>query len=117
MSPERVVLIVRNRRRVQNHIGTVHGAAVVLLAETASGFVVGLNLPDERVPVIKTIKIDYLKRYQGTLRATAELTPEQLKALATQDKGEVDVKVNIVDEAGVEPLRCQMIWAWTPKRA
>jgi uncharacterized protein (TIGR00369 family) len=116
LTSARVIVSVRNRRRVQNHIGSVHGAALALLAETASGFVVGVNLPDDRVAVIKTLKVDYRKRYQGRLRATAELTPQQIEAVRTQDKGEVDVKVTVVDEKGTEPVACQMIWAWTPKR-
>ncbi|MFX6755288.1 DUF4442 domain-containing protein, partial [Acinetobacter baumannii] len=49
----RVVVSVRNRRKVQNHIKSVHAAAMALLAETASGFVVGMNLPDDRIPLIK----------------------------------------------------------------
>src|SRR5687767_6210618 len=55
LTAERAVVSVKNRVNVQNHIGTVHAAAMALLAETATGFVVGMNVPDERVPVIKSM--------------------------------------------------------------
>jgi acyl-coenzyme A thioesterase PaaI-like protein len=113
---ERAVVSVKNRGRVQNHIGSVHAAAMALLAETATGFVVGMNVPDDRVPVIKSMNVQFQKRAKGALRAVAELSPEQLESIASTEKGETMVKVSVTDEAGIEPIACQMVWAWTPKR-
>jgi acyl-coenzyme A thioesterase PaaI-like protein len=116
LSAERAVVTVKNRRIVQNHIGGVHAAAMALMAETATGFVVGMNVPDDRVPVIKSLKVEYKKRASGGLRAVATLTPEQIERMRTTDKGEVSVAVQVTDDAGIEPIVCEMIWAWTPKR-
>ena len=116
LSAERAVVTVKNRRIVQNHIGGVHAAAMALIAETATGFVVGMNVPDDRVPVIKSLKVEYKKRASGGLRAVATLTPEQIERMRTTEKGEVSVSVLVTDDAGVEPIVCEMIWAWTPKR-
>src|SRR5688572_27188473 len=69
VTQERVVVTIKNRRRVQNHIKGVHAAAMALLAETATGFAVGMNLPDDKLPLIKTLKVDYLKRSQGDMKA------------------------------------------------
>lgn len=116
LSARRAVVTIRNRTRVQNHIGSVHAAAMALVAETASGFVVGMNVPDDRIPVIKTMQLDYRKRATGSLRAVAELTAEQQEQILASDKGEVTVAVKVTDDVGVEPVECRMIWAWTPKR-
>ena len=116
LTPERVVVSIRNRRPVQNHINGVHAAAMALLAETATGFVVGMNLPDDKLPLIKTLKVDYLKRTKGDMRAVATLTPEQVKLVRTTPKGEVLVPVVVTDESGQEPIRCEMLWAWVPKK-
>jgi acyl-coenzyme A thioesterase PaaI-like protein len=116
LTASRAVVSIRNRTRVQNHIGSVHAAAMALLAETASGFVVGMNVPDDRVPVIKSLALDYRKRATGSLRAVATLSDEQRAHIRDSDKGEVTVAVNVTDEAGIEPVECRMIWAWTPKR-
>jgi len=59
LEPERAILSVENKRRVQNHIDGVHAAAMALLAETATGFVVGMNLPDDTLPLLKSMHIDY----------------------------------------------------------
>lgn len=116
LTAERCVVSVQNRRKVQNHIGSVHAAAMALMAETATGFVVGMNVPDDRVPVIKTLKVDFKKRAKGALRAVATLTAEQREAIAAQEKGETSVAVTVTDGEGKEPIACEMLWAWTPKR-
>jgi acyl-coenzyme A thioesterase PaaI-like protein len=116
LSASRAVVFIKNRKRVRNHIGSVHAAAIALIAETASGFVVGMNVPDTAAPVIKSMKIEYKKRAKGSLRAEATLTPEQIEQIRTIEKGEVNVAVKVHDEAGVEPVLAEMIWAWTPKR-
>jgi uncharacterized protein (TIGR00369 family) len=116
LTPQRAVVFVENRKRVRNHIGSVHAAAIALLAETATGFVVGMNVPDDRAPVIKSLKVEYKKRAKGGLRAEASLTPEQVALIQGTEKGEVHVAVKVTDEAGVEPVACEMVWAWTPKR-
>jgi acyl-coenzyme A thioesterase PaaI-like protein len=111
-----VVVSIRNRRPVQNHIKGVHAASMALLAETATGFCVGMNLPDDKLPLIKTLKVDYHKRAVGAMKAVACLRPEQVQAILTQDKGEVTVPVTITDESGQEPIQCEMVWAWVPKQ-
>lgn len=116
LSKERVVVSIRNRRPVQNHIKGVHAAAMALLAETASGFVVGMNLADDKLPLIKTLKVDYVKRTQGDMRAVATLSAEQMQLIEREPKGEISVAVLVTDESGEEPIRCEMIWAWVPKK-
>jgi len=116
LTAERAVVSVGNQKRVQNHIGGVHAMAMGLIAETATGFVLGMNLPDSAVPVIKSVRIEYLKRATGGLRAEATLTEEQRRAITTQPKGEVLVQCRVTDESGIEPIRCEMIWAWVPKQ-
>ena len=116
ISHARVVVSIRNRRKVQNHIHGVHAAAMALLAETATGFCVGMNVPDDKLPLIKTLKVDYLKRAVGDLKAVAQLRPEQIQQIVTLDKGEVTVPVSITDESGQEPIACEMVWAWVPKK-
>jgi acyl-coenzyme A thioesterase PaaI-like protein len=110
------VVSIRNRRPVQNHIKGVHAAAMALLAETASGFLVGMNLSDDKLPLIKTLKVDYLKRTKGDMRAVATLSEEQKQQIYHQPKGEVSVSVIVTDESGEEPIRCEMLWAWVPKK-
>ena len=56
------------------------------------------------------------KRATGDMTAIASLTDEQIDLMQTAEKGEVNVKVQVTDAIGIEPLECEMIWAWVPKR-
>ena len=112
----RSVLRLKNRKKAQNHIGSVHAAATGLLAESATGFLVGIHLPDSKLPLLKQMQIDYIKRSTGDLTAVATLTDEQIAAMHSEDKGEVTVAVTITDSAGIEPVNAKMTWAWIPKK-
>ena len=116
LSSSTVHVRIRNRKKVQNHIGSVHAAAMALLAETATGIVVGMNVPDGRTPVIKTMKVDYLKRAKGDMEAIATLTPEDIERIRSTEKGDIVVPVKVTDAEGKEPIACEMTWAWVPKR-
>jgi hypothetical protein len=88
-----------------------------LLAETATGMVVGMNVRDDCVPLAKELKMAFGKRATGALRAVAVLTPAQRAALQASDKGELNVTVVVTDASGVNPVECEFIWAWNPARA
>src|SRR5262249_25140795 len=107
---------IRNRRPVQNHIRGVHAAAMALLAETATGFALGLHLPDDRLPLIRTMKIDYVRRAEGGLRAVAALRPEQIAQIRSEPKGDLVVPVTVTDDSGASPIECEMRWAWVPRK-
>lgn len=117
LSASRVVVSLRNRRKVQNHIKGVHAAAMALLAETATGFVVGMNLDDAKLPLIKSLHVDYKRRTVGDMRAVATLNDEQIALIRREPKGEVLVTISVTDESGEEPIQCQMLWAWVSKKA
>lgn len=114
MSNNRVEIGIQNQKKVQNHIGGVHASAMNLLAETATGMVVGMNVRDDCVPLAKELKMTFRKRATGSLRAVATLTDEQRAAMQASDKGEVNVAVTVTDEAGVNPVECEFVWAWVP---
>lgn len=116
LDQERCVISLGNKRRVQNHIKGVHAVASLLLAESATGFLVGLNVPDDKVPVIKTAHAEYTRRARGDMTVEARLSDEQREQMRTQEKGETSVPVVIRDGDGNEPIEIEMVWAWTPKR-
>ena len=115
LTPQRVEVAVANQRRVQNHIHGVHAAAMTLLAETATGMVVGMNVRDDCLPLCKSLQVNFRKRATGGLTAKAHLTAAQRYAMANETKGEVTVAVTVTDEAGIEPIQCEFVWAWVPK--
>lgn len=116
VSKEKVVVRIENHRNMQNHIKGVHAAAMALLAETATGFVTGLNVPDDRILLIKTLQVDYLKVASGGLTATATLSAEQQQFILDNDKASLEIPISVVDDSGQSPIECKMVWAWLPKK-
>jgi acyl-coenzyme A thioesterase PaaI-like protein len=116
MSPDQVVISVANRHRVQNHIEGVHAVATTLAAETATGMLMGMNVRDDCVPVVKDMRVQFKKRGSGAMRAVATLTTEQRAFIQSTDKGEVLVPVVVTDASGNHPVECEFIWAWIPSQ-
>src|SRR6218665_1553352 len=98
MTCHEVVVTLPNKTKVQNHIGQIHAAATTLLAETATGMVVGMNIPDNKLPLMKNLSVKFIKRSQGQQRAIATLTEQQISEIRETDKGEGSVAVKITDE-------------------
>lgn len=109
---ERCVIALEPRRKVQNHIGGVHAAATALLAETATGMALGMHLPDGKLPLLKRLDIQYLKRAEGAVRAEARLPAEAAARMERDDKGDVVVPVTVTDSAGTVTVECAICWAW-----
>ena len=115
VSHAKVVVKIENHRAVQNHIGQVHACAMVLIAETATGFVTGMNVPDSCIVLIKSLKVDFKRPSKGAMTAVATLTAEQQKLMQTSEKGETLVSVMVTDETNEAPIQCEMLWAWVSK--
>ncbi|MEO1655918.1 MAG: DUF4442 domain-containing protein [Bacteroidota bacterium] len=117
MNAHQAEVYLKNEPAVQNHIGGIHAAAMVLLAETATGMVLGVSLPDDKIPLAKSIQVDFKKMTKGDLKAIARMTDAQIKRIQEDEKGEVDVEVKILDSEGLEPLVAKVVWAWIPKKS
>ncbi|ALO33530.1 hypothetical protein CMT41_01435 [Colwellia sp. MT41] len=109
-------LSLANKKNVQNHIGGIHAIAAAVLAESATGIVFGMNVPNSKLPLLKSMQVNYQRRMQGSLTAVAQLTAEQIELIEREDKGSVLVPVTIKDESGQTPIECQMEWAWVSKK-
>ncbi|MEO6066043.1 MAG: DUF4442 domain-containing protein, partial [Lysobacterales bacterium] len=92
-------------------------AAMALLAETASGLALGMHVRDDAIPVIQRLVVSYEKRAKGAMRAVARIPAEAIALLHVEPRGELLVPVTVTDASGQSPIRCEMQWAWRPKRA
>ena len=116
ISQHEVIIQLANKKKVQNHIGGIHAVAAAVLAESATGIVFGMNVPDSRLPLLKSMNIRYQRRMQGNLLAKASLTDAQIADIEQAEKGDIIVPVSITDESGQPPIECEMQWAWVSKK-
>lgn len=115
VSPNKVVISIKNERHVQNHIKSLHAVVMALIAETATGFVTGLNVPDDRVVLVKSMTVSFKRPSKGDMQAVATLTDENRQFILDNPKGELLIPCVVTDSTGKEPVQVEMIWAWLPK--
>ena len=113
---QRVEITLPNKKKVQNHIGGIHAIAAAVLAESATGIVFGMNVPDDKLPLLKSMKVEYQRRMQGSLTAIAVISQSEINNIQQQEKGDIVISVEITDESGQIPIVCQMEWAWVNKK-
>ncbi|UOO81925.1 DUF4442 domain-containing protein [Uruburuella testudinis] len=113
---ETVRVSLRNRRPVQNHIKGIHACAMALLAETATGFAVQMNTPDDKLILLKSMNIQYVKRSEGNMYAVAHVSDEMAALLQTEERGNFTVPCEVGDESGEPPVMVEMVWAWVLKK-
>jgi len=75
------------RRKVQNHIGTVHVIAICNALEMAMGGVAEATIPKHLRWIPRGMDVDYTAKATSDIRATAETKPEDWKP------GDLPVKV------------------------
>ncbi|WOE30459.1 MULTISPECIES: DUF4442 domain-containing protein [unclassified Acinetobacter] len=115
MQPNQIIVQLKNHVAVQNHLGQLHACAMALLAETATGFITALNVPDHAIVLIKSMHIDFKRPTSGRMQAIATLSKAQQDLMQNTLKGETVVTVHLTDESPHAPIECQMRWAWISK--
>src|SRR5215470_5412435 len=74
LAPGRCEVRIAKRRRVQNHLGTVHAIAMANMCELAAGLATEVTLPTRLRWIPKGMTIEYLKKASSDLRAVCQLS-------------------------------------------
>ena len=105
--------MIPDRRRVHNHIGTVHAIALFNLAELVAGVMTDASLPPGMRWIPKSMSVHYLKKAVGTQRAVASPTIP----IVTSDTGyELPVNVDVYDPGGERVFNAEIRMWMSPKR-
>ena len=113
LEPGRGIATLAHRRRVTNHLGTVHAIALCNLAEFVGGLTCEVSIPPSMRWIPKGMDVRYLKKAVGRMRATA--TPAFAPRPA--DEGyELPFDVVIEDPQGDAVLRAVIAMWISPRK-
>jgi acyl-coenzyme A thioesterase PaaI-like protein len=88
------------RRRVENHLGSIHALALGNLCELAAGMVTEVTTPPGTRWIPRGMTIEYLRKAESEVCATARLDKSDWSAA-----GNVAVPVSVADKNGNEVVR------------
>jgi len=84
-----------DRRKVRNHLRSVHAVALVNLAELAGNLALSYSLPGDARFIVAGLSIEYVKKARGTITATSECPVPP-----TNERREYEVPVVMTDPSG-----------------
>ena len=109
LSPGRARVELADRRRVRNHLDSIHAVALMNLAELSTGLALNTALPEDARAILVKLTIEYVKKARGTLTSECALAP-----IASSGRREVEVAAEIRDEAKEVVARAAAFWLVGP---
>lgn len=103
---------MEDRRRVRNHLNSIHAMALVNLSEVASGLAVVYSLPESVRGILTGFEIDYLKKARGTLSAEADVVLPKFKG----EELEIEVPITTRDPERDVVTRATAEWLVGPTK-
>ena len=80
IEPDRAELVIPKRRRVHNHLGTVHAIALCNGLEAAMGALAEASIPADKRWIPKGMEVAYTAKATTDITCIAETDPEQWTA-------------------------------------
>ena len=102
---------LRDRRKVRNHLRSVHAIALVNLAEITGNLALGYSLPDDARFIPTGIDIKYIKKARGTITGIAECPVPD-----TSESTTFTFPVNLLNEDGETVAEVTLTTLVGPKR-
>ena len=98
-----------DRRRVHNHLNSIHAVALVNLGELTSGLAMMAALPAGMRGIVTALNIVYIKKARGTLIAESrsQLSPD---LMAIDDDVDFKVVTDIRDHDGDMVAQAEVTW-------
>ena len=100
---------LRDRRRVRNHLFSIHATALITLAETAANLAMSSGQPRQGRWIVTGMDNDFLKKARGTITAECRIAAQDWRQ--PQD---VQGRVELRDAAGDLVLLARPRWRIGP---
>lgn len=109
LEPGRARVAMRDRRRVRNHLRSIHAMALMNLGELTTGLALNCGLPSSIRAILVGMSMEYLKKARG--RLVAECRCEMPEIV---DDREIELSGEIRDASGEAVARARALWRVGP---
>jgi uncharacterized protein (TIGR00369 family) len=104
MRPGYVEVCIKNRKEIQNHLGSIHAAAMCNVAELAGGMLTEISLPEGKRWIPSAMNVQYLAKAKTDLKAIAEGS-----GIDWTTPGRLTIPVDLYDTDGNKVFAAQII--------
>ncbi len=98
-------VVLKDGRRMRNHLGSVHAIALMNLGEVATGLTMMYVIDGIGRGIITSLKMDYLKKARGEITATCDA-----HIPTTPGKHDVTIEAHLRDASGEIVARATAVW-------
>jgi acyl-coenzyme A thioesterase PaaI-like protein len=117
IEPNRAELVIRNRRRVHNHLGTVHAIALCNGLEATMGALAEATIPADRRWIPQGMTVAYTAKATSDITCIAQTDPQQWTREALPEEGaDLAVRVRGVRDDGEIVIEGDIRLWITPRR-
>ena len=90
LTPGYVRVSLRDKRKVRNHLNSIHAIALMNLGEMVSGLALNVGLPSNVRGIVTSMEIEFLKKARGTLVAESRCDiPEVVEDMQYTVSGQI----------------------------
>ena len=109
LAPGHARVELADRRKVRNHLASIHAVALMNLAELSTGLALNTGLPEDARAILTRLTIEYGKKARGTLTSECSIEPPK-----TNEKREVEVEAVVRNAAGDVVAKAAARWLVGP---